>query len=140
LPWLRVDLEALSQASYTLVHAEMAEASHNTRIKTGSVISHGYVHFLALFSHGHLDGARVSMADSIVHRLLNDTVDACLVVLQETVDCVVGGNHDVAPGPLASFSRMPVQGLRQTQDRPALTAEVEVQGREPDLWSSRQVF
>ena len=60
-------------------------------------------------------GARVGVADRIVHRLLHQPVDAPPVFVGQAVDGFVGGDHHVEFSALAGFARMPVQRQRQTE-------------------------
>src|SRR5260370_18649036 len=114
-PWLGTNLEAPSHTAYPLLHSQQAKAAHETRIETRPVILHGYVHLLALLSHRHFDGARVGVADCIVHGFLYHAVDARPVLVRQAVDSIVGGDHYVQSCALTGFTRMPVQRRRQTE-------------------------
>src|SRR5262249_14787524 len=73
---LGADIQAPSQTPDALFHTEDAKAAYETGVKTGSVILHGNVDGIALFAHSHFHSSRTGMADGIVHRLLDQTVNA----------------------------------------------------------------
>src|ERR1019366_3203652 len=114
-PRLRANREASSQPADSLFHTQQAQAAQEARVETRSVIPHCHVHLLVLPSNCDFYGARVGVADRIVHSLLHQPVDARPVFVGQAVDGFVGGYYHVESSALAGFTRVPLQSRRQTE-------------------------
>ncbi len=92
-PQVRVDPEAPAQAPDPFLHAEQAQAADEAGVKTCAVIADRQEHPVFFASDHHLGGAGVGVAAGVVHGLLDQAVNASLVLVGQIVGGVIGLHH-----------------------------------------------
>src|SRR5579871_4432776 len=91
---LRVNAHAAAKAANPLLHAEEAHAPHESGIESHTIVAHRKKYATVLAGDRDLDGAGIAVPCRVVQSLLDEAVDASLVLVGKIVGFLAGRKRD----------------------------------------------
>ena len=107
--------EPASERAHTLFHSDQAHAPFLRWIESPAIVLYRQQQSVRLLCDrdSHIPGAR--MLDDVVQRLLDDSIDARLVIFGEFLGDFLGGHLHPYPAPLGRLAGLPLQRRYQSE-------------------------